>query len=115
MMELEKTRKQITIFQIKIMAANQFLDSTMQGLPTDDLTQQPNQALYVTKYAMCLNAMAPVILAFLEDATAQNLQRLSETDIKPLLVSMDGAIRSIDAALQAVGVDVGLREDWLKC
>lgn len=114
-MALEQTTKLVDAFKVKMAVANQVTEVLCKDVRMDDLTHKPTQAVYIAKYALILSALVELASTFTEEASRPENRFLTELEMDPLLVALNNAIRSIDTALQVAGLDVGLKEEWLKC
>ena len=114
-MALEKTMRMINVFRAKMTLASMVTEQIRENVPTDDLSLNPVQALYAAHHAMILYSQAEIVANLIEEATRPDNPLVQNMNLEPLVLTIDSAIRSIDAALQAAGVDMGLKEEWMKC
>lgn len=116
-MNADSIAKMIAVFHAKMTAVDMLTKSSSEDLDIDfnDLTQKPIQALYAAKYSMILSSQGDIIANIMAMATRPEVPLVAAMDLGPLMIALNNAVRSIDAALQAAGVDMGLKEEWLKC
>ena len=114
-MALEKTMRMIRTFRVKMALAAMVTQQAKKEVPIDDLSHNPVQALFAAHHAMILFSQAEIIANLMDEATRPDNPMVQDMNIEPLVVAIDSAIRSIDAALQAAGIDMGIKEEWMEC
>lgn len=114
-MAFEQTEQLIRTFQAKMALTAMYMRDVRKKVPLDDLSQNPVQALYAAHHALILHLQAEIIETFMAEITNPDNPVIQGINLWPLVVAVDNAIRSIDAAMQMAGLDIGMKEEWMKC